>query len=141
MIVISHPSIVIKFKTHEVQPHLHYHVSFIVHVECMNNMIKCIVIDEGTVASVMSLTGWKGLGSPPLSKFGTMLTAFVGRSFRPHGILPSLQVQLGWNSMSIEVEVVHAPLDCNLLLGHNWIYNMRVIVSSIFHCIFFPFKD
>ena len=43
--------------------------------------------------------------------------------------------------MSIEVEVVDAPLDYNLLLGHNWIYNMRVVVYSIFCVILFPFKD
>ena len=48
-----------------------------------------------------------------------MLTAFDGRSFRPHGILPSLKVHLGGKTVAIEVEVVDAPLDYNLLLGRN----------------------
>ena len=115
----SYPSIVIEFKIHEVQPHVPYHVSLLVHVECMNNTIKCTMIDEGAADSVMSLACWKGLGSPMLSRFGTMLTAFDGRYFWPHGILPSLEVQLGGNTMSIKVEVVDAPLYYNLLLVCN----------------------
>ena len=66
--VDSHPSTMIRFETHEVQPHLHYHVAFLVHVECLNNMIKCTVVDEGTAASVISLDCWKGLFSPPIVK-------------------------------------------------------------------------
>ena len=42
-------------------------------------IVKCTVIDEGAAASVMSLSYWKGLGSPELSKSVTMLTAFDGR--------------------------------------------------------------
>jgi hypothetical protein len=40
--------------------------------------------------------------------------------------------------VEVEVEVVDAPLDYNLLLGHNWTYAMIVIISSVFHIIFFP---
>ena len=67
------------------------------------------MIDEGAAASVMSLSCWKGLGSLELSKLETMLTAFNGRYFRPHSILPSLKVHLGGNTVAIEVEVVDAP--------------------------------
>ena len=59
---------VIKFETNGFQPLLPYYVSLLVHVVCLNNTIKCIVIDEGVVASMMSLACWKGLGSPTLSK-------------------------------------------------------------------------
>ena len=86
--------------------------------------IKRTVIDEGAAASVMSLLCWKGLGSPELSKSATMLTAFDGRSFRPHNILPSLKVHLGGKTIAIEVKVVDVPLDYNLLLGRNWMYSM-----------------
>ena len=71
---------------------------------------KCTVINEGADASVMSLSCWKGLGSPELSKSATMLTVFDGISFRPHGILPSLKVRLGEKTVAIEVEVVDAPV-------------------------------
>ena len=94
--------------------------------------VKHTMIDEGAAASVMSLSCWKGLGSPDLSQSTTMLTAFDGRSFRLHGILPSLKVQLGGKTIVIEVEVVDAPLDYNLLLGQNWMYSMQFIASSLF---------
>ena len=88
-------SSMIKFETAGHQPRLAYYVSLLVHVECLGMTIKCTVIDEGAAASVMSLSCWKGLGSPELSKSATMLTSFDGRSFRPHGILPSLKFHLG----------------------------------------------
>ena len=92
----------------------------------------CTVIDEGAAASMMSLSCWKGLGSPELSHSATMLTSFDGRSFRPHGIIPSLKVQLGGKTIVIEVEVVDVPLNYNLLLGRNYMYSMQVIASSLF---------
>jgi hypothetical protein len=113
----SSGSKVIKFDVTDVQPHLPYHVAFQIHVECMNITIKHIVIDEGASTSVMSLSCWKSIGSPQLSQSMTMLTAFDGHSFRPHGILPALQVQLGGKTVAVEVEVVDAPLDYNILLG------------------------
>ena len=48
-----------------------------------------------------------------------MLIYFDGISFRSHGILPSLEVQFGGKTMTIEVEVVDVTLDCHLLLGRN----------------------
>ena len=110
-------------------------MSLLIHVECLNNTIMCTVIDEGVVSFVMSLLCWKGLGSPTLSQSATILTTFYGKSFRPHGILPSLEVQLGGKIVTIEVEVVDAPLDYNILLGRNWMYNMQDIASSLFRVV------
>ena len=64
----------------------------------------------------MSLTCWKALGSPELVPSNTLLTAFDGRSFCPHGILPAFEIKLAGKAVSIEVEVIDAPLDYNLLL-------------------------
>ena len=75
---------------------MRYYVSLLIHAECLNMTVKRTVIDEAIAASVMSLSCWKGLGSPELSKYTTMLTVFDGRLFRPHEILPSLKVHLGW---------------------------------------------
>ena len=61
-------SSVIKFETAGLQPRLPYYVALLIHVECLNMIIKRIVINEGVVASVMSLSCWKGLGSFELSK-------------------------------------------------------------------------
>ena len=56
-------SSVIKFETAGLQPRLPYYVFLLIHVQCLNITVKCTVIDEGVVASVMSLSCWKGLGS------------------------------------------------------------------------------
>ena len=69
-----------------------------------------------------------------------MLTAFDGRSLRSHSIVPSLKVHLGGKTVTIEVEVVDAPLEYNLLLGRNWMYNMQAIASSLFRVVCFPFN-
>jgi hypothetical protein len=34
--------------------------------------------------------------------------------------------------MCVEVEVVDAPLDYNLLLGQNWTYAMQAVVATVF---------
>jgi hypothetical protein len=120
------------------KPCLPYHVAFQIHVEYSKYTIKRVVINEGVATYMMSLTYWKAIGSPTLSKSLTMLTAFDGHSFRPHHILPTFPVQLGGKTVEVEVEVVDAPLDYNLLLGHNWTYAMVIVVSSIFHTLYFP---
>ena len=46
-----------------------------------------------------------------------MLKAFDGHVFKPHGIVPTFPVTLGGKTVNVEVEVVDAPIDYNLLLG------------------------
>ena len=100
--VDSNPSTTVRYDTHEIQPRLPNHVVLLFDVQCMDNMIKYMVFNEGAVACVMSLDYWKGLGAPVLSKYMTMLTTFDERSFRPHGIIPSLQVCFGEDSVSVK---------------------------------------
>jgi hypothetical protein len=40
----------------------------------------------------MSLACWKVLKSPAFNKYPTMLRAFDGRGFHPHGLLQSLAI-------------------------------------------------
>ena len=40
--------------------------------------------------------------------------------------------------MSIEVEVIDAPLDYNLLLGRSWTYAMSAIALAVFRVVVFP---
>jgi hypothetical protein len=67
-----------------------------------------------------------------------MLCAFDGRGIHPHGLLQSLPVQLGGKTVTVDVEVVNAPLNYNLLLGRSWFYAMTVVASSVFRCVQFP---
>ena len=49
----------------------------------------------------------------------TVLKAFDRHLFTPHGILAAFPIKLGGKTVTIEVEVVNAPLDYNLLLGRS----------------------
>jgi hypothetical protein len=128
----------INFDVTDVKPRFPYHVEFQIHMGYSKYTIKHTVIDEGVVTCVMSLIYWKALDSPTLSRSPTMLTDFDGHSFHPHGILPAFPVQLGGKTVEVDVEVVDAPLNYNLLLGCNWTYAMTTIISFVFCTLCFP---
>ena len=65
------------------------------------------------------------------------LKAFDGRGFHPYGLMPTLSVELGGKTVSIQEEVVDAPLDYNLLLGRKWFYAMTVVASTVFRTLQF----
>ena len=67
----------------------------------------------------MSYSCWQALGSPTLAASQTVLKAFDGHMFTPHGILTAFPIGLGGKTIIVEVEVVNAPLDYNLLLGRS----------------------
>ena len=108
-----------KFHLSDVKIRLPYHVSLSIDVIHGGNTIGRVVVDEGASTCVMSLTCWKALGSPELVPLNTLLTAFDGRPFHPHGILLAFEIKLARKAVSIEVEVIDATLDYNLLLGRN----------------------
>ena len=95
-------------------------------------------MDEGASTCVISLSCWKGLSSPEIVLSQSMLKAFDGHVFKLHGIVPSFPVTLGGKTVNVEVEVVDAPIDYNLLLGRSWTYVMEAVPSSYFRCIKFP---
>jgi hypothetical protein len=132
----------IMLDTSDLQPRLPYHVEFQIVVahptKTFARNIFRTVVDEGASTCFMSLACWKAIVQPALSLSPTLLTAFDGHSFRPHGIIPSFLVQLGGKTMCVEVEVVDAPLDYNLLLGWSWTYVMQAVVDTVFRVLLFP---
>jgi hypothetical protein len=132
----------IMLDTTDLKPRLPYHVAFQIAVahpmKTFTHNIFHTMVDEGNSTCVMSLACWKAIGQPELSPSPTLLTAFDSHSFRPHGIIPSFPVQLRGKTMCVEVEVVDAPLDYNLLLGHSWTYAMQAVVATVFRVLFFP---
>jgi hypothetical protein len=132
----------IMLDTNDLKPRLPYHVAFQIVVahptKTFTRNIFRTVVDEGASTCVISLAYWKAIGQPELSPSPTLLTAFDGRSFRPHGIIPSFPVQLGGKTVCVEVEVVDAPIDYNLLLGRSWTYAMQAVVATIFRVLLFP---
>ena len=87
-------SLMAKFHLSNVKIRLPYHVALSIDVIHGGNTIGRAVFDEGAYTCVISLSCWKALGSPELVPSNTLLTAFNGRSFRPHGILPAFEINL-----------------------------------------------
>jgi hypothetical protein len=46
-----------------------------------------------------------------------ILKVFDGKTFKPKGIVPNLQVNLGGKTLTVNVEVLDSLIDYNLLLG------------------------
>jgi hypothetical protein len=122
----------IMFNLDNFMSRLSHQLAFQIDVVVHNQKIHQTILDEGASTCFMSLACWKGLKSPALNKSPTMLHAFDGRGFHPHGLLQSLSVQLGEKTIYVDVKVVDAPLDYKLLLGRSWFYAMTIVSSSVF---------
>ena len=81
---------------------------------------------------------WRAIGSPDINQCLTTLKAFDGCGFKPYLILNSFPMELGGKIVSIDIEVVDAPLDYHLILSRSWFYSMTAVTSSIFRLIQFP---
>ena len=57
------------------------------------------------------------------------ILAFNQRPTAPLGTLPYLFITLGGKTVCIDVMVVQGPLDFNMLLGHDYVYSMKDVVS------------
>jgi len=98
------------------------------------------VIDEGALICIFSISYWKALDPPTINQSPTTLKAFDGRGFCPYGLLNDFPIKLEEKIVAIDVEVVDAELDYNLLLGRSWTYAMAAVVSSYFRMIMFLHK-
>jgi hypothetical protein len=85
----------------------------------------------------MSLNCWKAIGSPSINQSSNTLKYFDGRGFKPYGVINALPIILEGKTITVEVEIVDASLDYNLLLGRSWVYTMSVVVSTLFLCTTF----
>jgi hypothetical protein len=76
--------------------------------------------------------------SPHLVSITHNLLVFNRISSEPLGILPQLPITLGGKVVYIDIMVVQGPLDFNLLLGQDYVYAMKVSVSTLFRVMHFP---
>jgi hypothetical protein len=53
------------------------------------------------------------------------------------GILSQFPISLGGKTLLVDVIVVQDPLDFNMLLGHDYVYAMNVVVSTLFRVMHF----
>jgi len=80
-------------------------------------MIYRTVIDERTSTHIILVSCWKAIGSPCLNQSPNTLKAFDGGGSCPYGILMNLFITLEGNTTELEVQVVDANLNYNILLG------------------------
>ena len=63
---------------------------------------------------------------------------FDGHLFSPHGLIVSFPIELGSKTVTVDVEVVDAPIDYSFLLGPSWIHAMMAIMYLESRVIQFP---
>ena len=68
----------------------------------------------------------------------TTLRAYDDHPTKAQGILPHVPITLAKNIVLIDIEVVNAQLEYNLLLGRSYMYAMRATTSTIFRLTMFP---
>jgi hypothetical protein len=120
------------------RPRLPSHIPFQITVQVRGRDVPQTLIDEGASISILSSVAWYALGCPQLAPVTQNLLAFNRRTSQPLGILPQFPVTLGGKTVFIDVMVVRDPLDFSLLLGRDYVYAMKAIVSTLFRVISFP---
>ena len=81
---------------------------------------------------------WKQLKSPELSPSTITWHSWDGHSSKPLGMYCNFPVTLARNTIHLDIEVIDAPLDQNILLGHSYTYAMSIITSMVFRNMCFP---
>jgi hypothetical protein len=119
-------------------PGLPSYLPFQITVQVCGQDIPQTLIDEGSSISILSSIAWKALGCPPLAPVTHNLLDFNRRTSQPLGTLPQFPITLGGKTVFIDVMVVQDPLDFSLLLGRDYVYAMKAIVSTLFCVISFP---
>ena len=100
--------------------------------------IHQVVVDEGASMCIMSSSCWKAISSLALTSSPNGLEAFDGRESKPLGVLAILPITLKGNTVNVEVEVVDAKINYNLLLGRSWTHAMLCVSSTLFRVLKFP---
>ena len=121
-----------------VNPRLPASIPFRIIVQVYRMVMAGTIIDEGSPVSILSSTAWEALGSPLLLPEMRNLIGFHREITRPLGILPNVPITLEGKTIKMGLMVVQGPLDYNLLLGRDYIYRIRAIVSSLFRVMCFP---
>ena len=65
----------------------------------------------------MSASVWKQLGSPELAPSTITLRAWDGHASQPIGLFRNYPITLAGKTVCVDVEVINAPLDYNILFG------------------------
>jgi hypothetical protein len=128
----------ITFDLDNSEPRLPALVTIQIPVKIRNITVHRCIINEGASTCIMSKTVWQKLGSLELIPSAITLRAYDGRPSSPEGLFQNVPVELGGKTILIDIEVIDAPLDYNILFGCSYMYAMKVVTSSVFQKIMFP---
>jgi hypothetical protein len=115
-----------------VEPCLPSSATFQIRVEVNSTNIYHCIVDEGASSSILSSSVWKVLGSPKLVSALHEMLDFDRRPSEYLEVLSQFPISLGGNIVHVDVIVVQGTLDFNMLLGHDYVYAMNVVVSTLF---------
>jgi hypothetical protein len=101
-------------------------------------MVHRCIIDEGASTCIMSKIVLQKLGSPEIVLPTITLRSYDGRPSSPEGIFQNVLIELGGKTILIDIEVIDAPLDYNILFGCSNMYIMKAMASSVFQTMMFP---
>jgi len=119
-------------------PPLPSSIYFQIPIRVRNATISRWIIDEGTSTCVMSVVLWKQLKSPELFPSTITLCAWDRHSSQPFDMYCNCPVTLAGKTVHIDIEVIDALLDYNILLGRSYTYAMSAIVFTVFCKMCFP---
>lgn len=109
-------------------PVIAFHISVTIH----NLIIHRCIIYEDAFTCIMSTNVWKNLESPELIPSNISRRAYDGHPSQPQGLFQNVPIELGGNKVDIESEVIDAPLNYNILLGHIYMNVINVLASYDF---------
>jgi len=113
-------------------------IDFQILVKIWNITVHQCIIDKGASTYIMSKFVWQKLGSPELLPFSITLRPYDGWPSSPEGLFQNVPVELRSKTILIDIEVIDAPLDYNILFGRSYMYAMKAVASSIFWTMMFP---
>jgi hypothetical protein len=128
----------ITFGSDNGEPRLPAQVAFQIPVKIWNTTVYRCIIDEGASTCIMSKDIWQKIGSPELVPSTISLRAYDGRPTSPIGLCQNVPIELGGKTILIDIEVIDAQLDYNILFGRTYMYAMKAVASSVFRTIMFP---
>jgi hypothetical protein len=66
------------------------------------------------------------------------LRAYDDQPSSLEGIFQNVPIELGGKTILIDIELIDAPLDHNILFGRSYMCDMKVIASFVFRVMMFP---
>ena len=95
------------------------------------------IVDEGASVNILSACAWRCMGSPSLMSNDSQLLDFDRRTCIALGILAQTPVTLGTKTILVDFMVIEDPLDFNMIFGHDYVYAMQDVVSTLFRVMYF----